>query len=434
MIEHANQQQRQLLGGVTGAVALAVFGMAATRGIPSLSSGEMLTAAALMVGAILAYRFPIYLRHGSKLCVFSIPLVMLAVLTPPLVAGVGAALAIMVGELLVRKARGTLMGDIVASATRWGLLVLAASGAAHASFPLPDVSIGVAAVLLWAGDMLTVPFLLAPIVEEPWDRVLRTVVREAGWAEAAQYAVGVLGVILARELPWAIVLFVVPAALIYVVFHKRVDKDTMQLLERTADSIELRDPYVDGHARRVTEYVRTILDGLHMHGQEAEQILVAARLHDLGKMHLPDELILKSEALTPEDHAAIRSYPELGAQLLAAYPDLSRILEMVRHHQEAWDGTGYPAGLKGTQIPFGARVIAVANAFEAMTHDRPHRPALSIERAAEILRDGRGRQWDPSIVDVFLSAMGVEGPDRGQVLSREREIEGGLATMEQVTA
>src|SRR5947209_18864570 len=107
---------------------------------------------------------------------------------------------------------------------------------------------------------------------------------------------------------------------------------------------------------------------------------------------------------------------------------------MVRHHQEAWDGSGYPTGLKGTEIPFGARVIAVANAFEAMTHDRPHRPALTIERAAEILRDGRGRQWDPSIVDVFLSAMGVEGMDRGSVPSHGREAEGGLPTMGQVTA
>src|SRR5437764_7174750 len=118
MIEHAHHQQRQLLGGMAGTAALAVFGMIATRGFPTLSSGGVFTATALMVGAVLAYRFPIYLRHGSKLCVFSIPLVMLAVLSPPLVAGVGAALSIFTGEMLVRKTRGTLMGDVVASASR----------------------------------------------------------------------------------------------------------------------------------------------------------------------------------------------------------------------------------------------------------------------------------------------------------------------------
>jgi HD-GYP domain-containing protein (c-di-GMP phosphodiesterase class II) len=398
----------------------------------------LLIAPALMLGVVLAFRFPIYLRHGTKLCVFTIPLFMLVALTPPPVAGAGAAVAILVGELLVRKARGTLPGDIAASTVRWGFLALVASVTAGLPLALPALSLGVAAVFLGVGDLLTIPFIVAPIVGEPFGRVLRTVAREAGPAEAAQYAVGILGVILARELPEAIVLFVVPAILMYIVFQKPVDPETMELLEQTADGLELRDPYLQGHARRVTEYVRTILDGLHMHGQEAEQILIAARLHNVGRIRLPDELILKSEDLTPADQAGIHSYPELGAQLLAVYPDLSRVLEMVRHHQEAWDGSGYPAGLRGAEIPFGARVIAVANAFEAMTHDRPHRRALSVERAAEFLRDGRGRQWDPAVVDVFLTALGGETPGIGTLPSgsaaEDRLLESGLPAVGEAIA
>jgi HD-GYP domain-containing protein (c-di-GMP phosphodiesterase class II) len=285
--------------------------------------------------------------------------------------------------------------------------------------------------------MMTVTLILSPVVQEPPGRVLRSVVREAGVAEASQYAVGILGVVLGEEIPWTIAAFIVPAALIYVAFQKRIDRDTMALLERTADSVELRDPYLDGHARRVAEYVRAILGHLDMRGQEAEQILIAARLHDIGKMHVPDELILKSEELTPTDHATIRAYPEKGAELLAAYPDLSRVLEMVRHHQEAWDGSGYPAGLAGTEIPFGARVIAVANAFEAMTHDRPHRAALPIERAAEILRDGCGRQWDIHIVNAFLASIGIEGMADGTVsrkVAAEQPSAGGLSSAKQVMA
>jgi HD-GYP domain-containing protein (c-di-GMP phosphodiesterase class II) len=118
----------------------------------------------------------------------------------------------------------------------------------------------------------------------------------------------------------------------------------------------------------------------------------------------------------------MRAHPEQGAQLLTRYRDFARGAEIVRHHHEAWDGTGYPAGLQGTGIPFGARVIAVADSFDAMTSDRPYRPGMSVDRAAEILRKGQGQQWDPVVVDALLRILDIRSAEwelpRLQIVSR----------------
>ena len=104
----------------------------------------------------------------------------------------------------------------------------------------------------------------------------------------------------------------------------------------------------------------------------------------------------------------MKTHPQRGAELLARYPDFARGVEIVRHHHERWDGKGYPAGLAGFEIPFGARVIAVADSFDAMTSDRPYRRGMPPETAAQILRDGRGQQWDAQLVDAFLESIADE--------------------------
>jgi HD-GYP domain-containing protein (c-di-GMP phosphodiesterase class II) len=187
----------------------------------------------------------------------------------------------------------------------------------------------------------------------------------------------------------------------------RRHRTTTEHPEWTTDGVEQRDPFLEGHAERVAEYARLILDGLRMHGREAEEVLIAARLHEIGKTHLPTELALARELLKSEDSAHVQMHPERATELMTAHPELPRILEMVRHHHESWNGSGYPSALEGTEIPFGARVIAVADAFDAMTHEHPDRPSLAAERALEILRRGRGRQWDPQIVDALVSSVSV---------------------------
>ena len=139
-----------------------------------------------------------------------------------------------------------------------------------------------------------------------------------------------------------------------------------------------------------------------MHGPEKDLIVLAARIHDIGKIGVPDSVLHKSGSLTVEERRLMEMHPEYGANLLVRYPDFSRGVEIVLHHHECWDGTGYPHRLSGPEIPFGARVIAVADSFDAMTSDRPYRRAMRPDTAAAILREGRGSQWDPAVVDAFL--------------------------------
>jgi HD-GYP domain-containing protein (c-di-GMP phosphodiesterase class II) len=152
----------------------------------------------------------------------------------------------------------------------------------------------------------------------------------------------------------------------------------------------------------VTELTRGILEELQVGGPEAALIVLAARIHDIGKIGVPDEVLKKAGPLTPAEWEIMREHPVLGADLLSRYPGFERGVEIVRHHHERWDGGGYPDRLKGTAIPFGARVVAVADAYDAMTGHRPYRPGMAPHVAREILAGGRGVQWDSPIVDAFL--------------------------------
>jgi putative nucleotidyltransferase with HDIG domain len=204
------------------------------------------------------------------------------------------------------------------------------------------------------------------------------------------------------------VLLVVPTILLYLFNRKEVDSETLQLLESMADAVDLRDPYTVGHSRRVAQVAAGILHTLGRTGQEAALVLTAARVHDIGKTVIPDHLLLKHGPLTGEERPTMERHATHGAELLEHYPDFARIVDMVRSHHERWDGGGYPDGLRATEIPYGARVIAVADAYVAMVSARSYRPALLPSQAAEILRNGRGRQWDPQIVDALLQTVADE--------------------------
>jgi HD-GYP domain-containing protein (c-di-GMP phosphodiesterase class II) len=377
----------------------------------AVSAGTLPLALVLVACCLLACQFPIYIRHNTQICILSVPLYLMAALLPPPIAATSAALAITAGELSVRHLRGTYPSDIATIAGRWILLVLAGSIVAHiplaASNPVLDrAPLLACAVVLCVGDLLTLPLSLVPISGERPGHIIVTVLREGAFAETAQYVLGFVGALAAIHHAWVLGMLAMPALLIYLAFRKEIDPDTFELLESMADSVDLRDPYTAGHSRRVAQLTAGVLDELGVRGQEAQLITMAARTHDLGKMGVPDTVLIKADALTAEEEALVQSYPDQGAELLSRYPDFSRGIEMVRHHHERWDGMGYPGRLKGPDIPFGARVIAVADAFDAMTNDRPYRRALSVDRATEILSDGKERQWDPTIVDAFLRSIG----------------------------
>jgi len=173
-------------------------------------------------------------------------------------------------------------------------------------------------------------------------------------------------------------------------------------LEALGNALDLKDAETEGHSKRVTAFTIAIARAM---GLTAGQIRVIARgafLHDIGKMAIPDAILRKPGALDPEEVAIMREHCYRGYQILKRIPFLSEAAEIVYSHQEKYDGTGYPRGLKGDEIPLGARIFSVADTLDAMTSDRPYRAKLPFSVAREEIQRWSGRQFDPLVVATFL--------------------------------
>ncbi|MBX7247123.1 MAG: HD-GYP domain-containing protein [Candidatus Sumerlaeaceae bacterium] len=173
-------------------------------------------------------------------------------------------------------------------------------------------------------------------------------------------------------------------------------------LEGWARALELRDKETEGHSRRVTEISTLLAREAGMTDREIENLRIGSLLHDIGKMGIPDNILRKSEPLTPEEREVIERHPTLAYKMLSPIPYLRQALEIPHCHHERWDGRGYPRGLHGTEIPLSARLFAVADVWDALTHDRPYRPAWTRKRALEHIKDESGKQFDPFVVQLFL--------------------------------
>jgi putative nucleotidyltransferase with HDIG domain len=181
-----------------------------------------------------------------------------------------------------------------------------------------------------------------------------------------------------------------------------------------ADAVEARDNYTAGHSRRVTDYSLLIGRAMGLGAEELETLRTSAILHDIGKIGIPDCILNKPGLLEPLEYETIKQHTVIGARILGHVPELSNVVPAVRHHHERMDGSGYPDGLSGEAIPLLARIIAVADAFDAITTTRVYKPTLPDSLALEELRRGSGTQFDPQVVDVFLKlyAEGMVVDDR----------------------
>jgi HD-GYP domain-containing protein (c-di-GMP phosphodiesterase class II) len=169
--------------------------------------------------------------------------------------------------------------------------------------------------------------------------------------------------------------------------------------------IDLRDRYTGGHSARVANYVRGITMQMGMAEDEAENIVLAASLHDIGKIGVPDHILLKPGKLTDDEFDWIRKHPEWGWMAVRNVEGFHDASLLLLHHHERLDGNGYPGRLKGSEIPLGSRLIAVADSFDALTTDRPYRPGRSAEDALVEIRRCVGVQFDPDVVDAFSAVV-----------------------------
>jgi methanogenic corrinoid protein MtbC1 len=205
-----------------------------------------------------------------------------------------------------------------------------------------------------------------------------------------------------------------------------------ETVQRLSMAVEFRDEDTGAHIERIGRFSVLLAEHIGMDHEFCERLKHAAPLHDVGKVAIPDAILLKPGPLTPEERAIVETHAEEGHRLVRG--SSSSILDMAAtialSHQEKWDGTGYPRGLKGETIPIEGRIVAVADVFDALTSDRVYRKAFSVEDAVQMMREQRGRHFDPVLLDAFMEVLGRTGPDAREQLRSDPAalVEGTLET------
>jgi putative nucleotidyltransferase with HDIG domain len=187
--------------------------------------------------------------------------------------------------------------------------------------------------------------------------------------------------------------------------HSPYPEILLESLRAVIAGLEEKDSYTHGHSIRVAEYSVMIAEEIGLSEAQVHEVEVSALFHDIGKIGIPDHILMKPARLTPAEFEIMKSHPVRSAQIMEKISALKNLIPGIRHHHERYDGLGYPDGLREEEIPLYARIILVADTYDAMTSTRPYRLALNKEIAFHELKNCSGTQFDPTLVDAFLRAM-----------------------------
>lgn len=180
------------------------------------------------------------------------------------------------------------------------------------------------------------------------------------------------------------------------------------LIPTIVRAVELWDPHLKGHSQRVTSYCLQLAQHFDLTEEEMSALRLATQLHDAGKIGISERILRKPGPLEPAEWAEIKMHPLRAVELFSAFPSLRKALPIIRAHHERWDGRGYPDGMCGEEIPLEARILAVGDSYDAMTSDRPYRPAISPEQAVKELQRGSGSRYEPRVVATFVETLSEE--------------------------
>jgi len=333
------------------------------------------------------------------------------VLVPSWVSVLSAASVILMAQLIARKEASKIVFNVAQHALTLSCTVFAyrmtgAAGAVDGGeiHPLPVV---VAFLAFVVSNSAAVAAVLSAETNQRFWTVWKETQRGFFYSLIALPFVLVLVTVYVK---YGVIATSAATALVLIVrqlnsMNEELHLSNKELLELTVTTLEARDPYTSGHSRRVSQYCRMMGQSLTLSAKQVDRLAVAALLHDVGKIHeIFAPILSKPGKLTAEERAIMESHPVKGAELVRISSHLRDAVEPIRHHHEAWDGSGYPDALAGSSIPIYARVIAIADTIDAMASDRPYRRGLSADRIrSEIVRMA-GIQFDPSLVKLFLDA------------------------------
>lgn len=413
------QSRRALVAVVTAVISLGAGVMLlATLPVPDgVDLGRIVFWTALTLAVSLA---PVTLPAGVRVYPNTAPLIA-AVFDTALVAPFGIVWVAFLGTLSLRELRGQVswygtlynrMNFMLATYAAWAGVQFTRSAV------VPGDPLGIVAQIVIAGLAFSaVNNVLAVVAAsartgQPIGRVWGMSVRNVVLGLVAQVPLGwLMAEIAVRVGLWAVLLFAVPLFLARYTFTKFVE--TRELFFGTvsalSQAIDAKDGYTRGHADRVSRIAGAIAHELGLADQEIERIELAAMLHDIGKIGVEDQVLMKSTRLEADEAEAMRRHPIYGAAILEPSKQLRPLVPIVLHHHEHFDGSGYPEGLVGEDIPLGSRILLVADAYEAMTSDRIYRKALGHERAIEQLRKYTRVQFDPRVVLAFEQVIARHG-------------------------
>ena len=187
--------------------------------------------------------------------------------------------------------------------------------------------------------------------------------------------------------------------------NEKLEQAYLDMIQTLRYTVEAKDSYTRGHSDRVSEYSVLIGKKLGLSEEELKTLRIGGLFHDIGKIGIPDRILLKTEKLTDDEYSEIKNHPSIGAHILGASSIFNNIIPIVKHHHERFDGRGYPSGLKGEEIPYMARIAALADTFDAMTSRRSYRNALELDVVLAEIERCKGTQFDPKLADVFLDIL-----------------------------
>lgn len=187
--------------------------------------------------------------------------------------------------------------------------------------------------------------------------------------------------------------------------NEKLEQAYLDMVQTLRYTVEAKDPYTRGHSDRVSEYSVLIGERLGLQEHQLKTLKIGGLFHDIGKIGIPDKILLKTDKLTDDEYSEIKNHPAIGAHILGDATTFKDIIPIVKHHHEKFDGKGYPSGLKGEEIPYLARIAAIADTFDAMTSRRSYREALDLQYVKDEIKRCEGTQFDPQLAEVFLDIL-----------------------------